>query len=149
NVYRKNIGGAGHGNSEHLSSSSHARETIRVLVVEDDRDLGTLHKVALEGMGCVCHTAENGEEALDLCTVHDYNAILMDCHLPGMNGCEAVARIRCSQRNATVPIIGCSGEESFRAASLAAGMNAFVTKPLSIIELAGALSQIGLRKGEP
>lgn len=131
----------------HRTDSFNSRKILRVLVVEDDRDLATLHKIALEGMGCVCHTAENGEDALDLCAVHDYNVILMDYHLPGMNGYEAAIRIRRSRRNAMVPIIGCTGEGSIKETALAAGMNAFVTKPVSILGLAWTLSQIGLHVG--
>lgn len=116
------------------------RQSMRVLVVDDDPNLCALYELALEGMACGCDTAKDGKAALDLCAQNDYDVILMDYQMPGMNGCETAERIRCSKRNAAVPIIGCTADEETRDRCFAAGMNAFIVKPLSIIKLTAVLS---------
>ena len=115
-------------------------QSMRVLVVDDDPDLRALYELALDGMECGCDTAKDGKEALDLCAQNDYDVILMDFQMPGMNGCETAERIRCSQRNAGIPIVGCTADEELRGRCFAAGMNAFLVKPLSIIKLIAVLS---------
>lgn len=115
-------------------------ESLRVLVVDDNPDLRELYELVLEGMGCGCDTANDGEQALDLCTRNDYDLVFMDYRMPGMNGCETAECIRRSQRNAAVPIVGCTAEEGIMERCFASGMSAFLVKPVSIIKLIAVLS---------
>lgn len=115
-------------------------ESLRVLVVDDNPDLCELYELVLEGMGCGCDTANDGEQALELCARNDYDLVFMDYQMPGMNGCETAACIRRSQRNAAVPIVGCTAEEGTKERCFASGMSAFLTKPVSIIKLIAVLS---------
>jgi CheY-like chemotaxis protein len=116
------------------------RHSLRVLVVDDDQELCELYKLALEGLGCDCDTANDGGEALTFCARYDYDLVIMDYRMPGMNGCETTERIRCSRRNDKVPIVGCTGEEVVRERCFASGMNAFLVKPVSIVKLMSVLS---------
>lgn len=116
------------------------RHALRILVVDDDQDLCELYELVLEGMGCACNAANDGHEALELCAQNDYDLIFMDYQMPGMNGCETTERIRCSQRNAAVPIVGCTSSDELRERCFASGMSAFLAKPVSIIKLIAVLS---------
>lgn len=101
---------------------------MNVLLVDDQPDLRDVLQFTLERRGCACDVADNGREALALCAQTDYDLIVMDYVMPGLDGCETAERIRQSQRNASVPIVAFTGEHDARNRCLASGMNAFVVK---------------------
>ena len=105
----------------------------RVLVVEDN----TLNQLVAVGMvtrlGYEVDTAENGREALEAVRVGDYAAILMDCHMPVMDGFAATREIRRYQgRTNHTPIIALTAGAlaSDRERCLAAGMDDYISKPI-------------------
>ncbi|MBK8801399.1 MAG: response regulator [Fibrobacteres bacterium] len=111
----------------------------RVLVVDDDR---TNRKVAfsmLEKIGCVPSVAENGVEALDLLEQEAFRLVLMDLHMPRMDGCAVVRRVRGwhdaadprKRFSSRTPIVALTADaaEGVRAMCLEAGMNDILTKP--------------------
>ncbi len=111
--------------------------TFKVLLVEDhdlNREL-LLEMVRLSG--CEAVGAGDGEEALALLETNPFDLILMDLHMPGMNGAQLTREWRkreADQGRTPVRIIGISADvrlqEQKRCAS--AGMNAFLGKPFSI-----------------
>lgn len=117
-----------------------SRKTMRVLVVDDEPDMREMHKLALETAGCMCDTAENGHDALILCAINDYDLILMDCAMPVMDGCQTTEHIRCSPRNASVPIVAYTGRAELMDRCVSSGMDAFVVKPTPLRELLEVIS---------
>ena len=123
----------------------------RVLLAEDNATNQFLAKRMLTLLGCAVDVAANGLEAVDLWSRLPYDAIVMDCQMPEMDGLAATAEIRRREqeagaaartgRRARVHIIACSAgvTASERAAYLAAGMDDFVAKPLSRDDLLRAL----------
>ena len=92
----------------------------------------------------IAETAENGKIAVDLLKEKGpsyYDAILMDIQMPVMNGYEATKAIRQIYPNDDIIIIAVSANafEEDKAASLAAGMNDHVAKPINIKELQSAM----------
>jgi CheY-like chemotaxis protein len=74
-----------------------------------------------------------------------YDAIFMDCQMPGMDGYETTRRIRESgERGRSIPIIATTADSAHehRDRCLGAGMTDYVTKPLSLIELERVLSSV-------
>jgi CheY-like chemotaxis protein len=86
--------------------------------------------------------AGNGQEAVERALKENFDAILMDIRLPGIDGLEAARRLR--QAGCTAPILALSANvyESDRAAAEAAGMNGFLGKPLHLEQLREALDRI-------
>lgn len=89
-------------------------------------------------------TVENGQEALLALKQHPYNLILMDCQMPEMDGLEATRRIRngaAGRQNSDIPIIALTAHAMAgdRELCLGAGMNDYLTKPVSIQSIADAL----------
>ncbi len=115
----------------------------RVLVVEDDRVNQRVIGHFLKQMGLQTGLAEDGLAAVELALNEPWDAILMDCHLPGVDGLEATRRIRARHPNASLPILALTANVSKedRAACLAAGMNEFLTKPVRVELLAEALQR--------
>jgi two-component system cell cycle response regulator DivK len=104
-----------------------------ILVVEDQEDNRRILRDLFANAGYELIEAESGEEALTALTVRLPDLILMDIQLPVMDGYEAARRIKSNPDMSAVPIIAVTsyalaGDE---AKALAAGCNAYVTKPYS------------------
>lgn len=104
----------------------------RVLLAEDNEINQLIAQELLLGMGLEVDIAENGLEVLQLLALHDYDCILMDIQMPQMDGLESTRRIRQDARYDQLPIIAMtahamSGDKEI---SLAAGMQAHITKPI-------------------
>ena len=113
----------------------------RILLVEDNE---LNQQVALEflGKGGLAVTlATNGQEALDAVQQQQFDAVLMDLHMPVMDGLEAARRIRAMPVGKSVPIIAMTAAamSQDRRASAAAGMNDHIAKPIDPRELADTL----------
>ncbi len=65
----------------------------RVLVVDDDREMLKLVRIILEGMGFAVHCAGNGKEALDSLMEKNFDIVITDFDMPGMNGLELSEKI--------------------------------------------------------
>ena len=111
-----------------------------VLVVEDNPVNAHVAKAELEQLGLDVTLADNGRQALEWLALHQPDLVLMDCHMPEMDGFEATRRIREIevQRGAVpVPIIAltASAQVEDRRACLAAGMDDHLGKPFAHGEL--------------
>ena len=124
------------------------------LLLADDTDLNRRVETALlERAGHEVLEAANGEEAVAIAAAARPDAVLMDLHMPDMDGVEAARRIRAfpDRARAGVPILALSAdimpEEQARCRE--AGMDGFVAKPLQLGELQAALAQaLAARPGE-
>ncbi|MEZ5041051.1 MAG: response regulator [Saprospiraceae bacterium] len=117
------------------TDGAHLLKDIKVLLVEDNMMNQKLASRILDKWECQFKIASDGEEAVKASLAQQYDLILMDIHMPNMDGCEATVCIREDQNNPNqhTPIIALTAaallEEKTRA--LNAGMNDFVTKPFS------------------
>ena len=108
-----------------------------ILVLEDDALTQKLMENRLEQWGCKAYITENGLFGLQLLENHNIDLLLLDMHLPGMDGFEIVQRIRKSQKHKNLPIIVLSGDaytkqhENFEKL----GINDFILKPYNSEEL--------------
>jgi signal transduction histidine kinase/CheY-like chemotaxis protein/HPt (histidine-containing phosphotransfer) domain-containing protein len=110
---------------------------LRVLVVEDNAVNQRLAMSLLEQLGCRVDVAGSGGEAVSLVARLSYDLVFMDCQMPEMDGYEATRQIRASDApSAQVPIIGLSAVQGEQERCLAAGMNDYLTKPISLEALA-------------
>ena len=105
----------------------------RLLLAEDDAINREVELVLLEDIGWRIDIAEDGQQALDLAAVNDYQLILMDMQMPVMNGLEATRAIRKLPSRQEVPIVAMTANafQEDREACLEAGMNDFLSKPVA------------------
>jgi len=112
-----------------------------ILVVEDDPDNLATVVAILDDIGCRHVSARNGEQALAAARVNRLDLVLMDIHLPGMDGLEITRRLRAEPETRAVPVIALTARalKGDREVILAAGCDECLTKPLSPAALAGTL----------
>ncbi|HLI84568.1 MAG TPA: ATP-binding protein [Bryobacteraceae bacterium] len=106
---------------------------LRVLVAEDNPINRLIAEKFLTASGAIVDQAATGKEAVALFSAHEYGVVLMDCHMPEMDGFEAAAAIRSlGRRGAAVPILAVSASvlEENRERCLEGGMNGLVSKPV-------------------
>ncbi len=108
-----------------------------ILVVEDNRINQQVVKELLQLSGVVVSIANNGKEALQLLDQNQYDAVLMDVHMPEMGGVEATEHIRRQRKFDSLPVIALSAGvmQEERDKCLACGMNDFAVKPVKPVEL--------------
>ncbi len=113
----------------------------RVLVVEDNEINQQVARELLESVGIVVRLAGDGEQALAALDKESVDAVLMDVQMPVMDGLEATRRIRADGRFAALPVIAMTAHAMVqdRRASLDAGMDDHVNKPIDPGELYGVL----------
>jgi CheY-like chemotaxis protein len=115
----------------------------RVLVVEDNAVNQRLAMRFVEKLGYVAELAENGRQAVDLVLSSEYLLVLMDCQMPVMDGFAAAEEIRRRETGRYTPIIAVTAramkEDEQRC--VAAGMDAYITKPLDLARLAESIHQ--------
>jgi PAS domain S-box-containing protein len=120
-------------------------EGLRVLVAEDNEVNRELMARQLATLGVAADTVASGREAVTAAIAERYDAVLMDFHMPELDGVQAARAIRAipGQRGAT-PIVAvtASGGADEREAFLAAGMSELLQKPISSRDLAGALWRV-------
>lgn len=116
-----------------------------VLLVEDNQTNQLVAELILQGLGYRVHTVANGKEALEALSRITYDAVLMDCQMPVMDGFTATAEIR-RQEQATghhTPIIAMTANAlaSDREKCLASGMDDFIAKPFQPEDLNARLQK--------
>src|SRR6202167_3648456 len=119
---------------------SNPAPVLRVLSVEDNPFGRVVLNAILTELGHQAEFVGRGEAATERIARGDFDAVLMDMVLPGINGIEAIRRIRSlNSPLGRIAIIGVSGRGDDEAASRAAGADAFLVKPVSPRALAIAL----------
>lgn len=101
----------------------------KVLLVEDNKINQMITQKMLEKRGITCKIIDNGEDAIEDVKINNYDLILMDVHLPGINGTEATSEIR--KFNSHIPIVALTAISlnENREMLLSYGMNEVITKP--------------------
>jgi len=122
---------------------------VKVLLVEDTEDNRQMMKRLLEMSGYQVLEAVNGEEAVKLASQEQPQIILMDLSLPLIDGLTATRRIRNSPGMSKVPIVAVSAHDTadFHSEALAAGCNAYITKPIDYPQLEEIVNRL-LSNGE-
>jgi len=108
---------------------------FRILVVDDEKNICDLLKVALEQIGCEVETTTEGAQAIGWAHQNKYDAIFLDIKMPGMNGVEVLKNLRQVQPNAAfVMITGYAGSDLVDE-SLSSGAFVCLSKPFGISQV--------------
>ena len=118
-------------------------KSLRILVAEDNPANQLLAKLLLEKEGHSATIAQDGEQAVQELLRGEFDLVLMDCQMPGVDGYEATRRIRKSDTIGKIPIIAVTAyaRPEDRERCFAVGMNDHITKPIDITVLRATLEK--------
>jgi CheY-like chemotaxis protein len=128
-----------------------AARKLKVLVAEDNPIIRTLIGKLLKRRGHAATMAANGKEAVAKARDAHYDLVLMDMHMPEMDGMAATAAIRSlSGPMSSVPIVALTGEasEGQRETCLSAGMNDYLSKPFEAADFFAVIDRQGAATAE-
>ena len=123
-----------------LEAQNEETTSLRILVAEDNPVNAKVAVRFLSRLGHASVLAENGAQTIDVLSREDFDMVLMDVEMPGMDGMEAAGRIRSGEagkRNRDIPIIAMTAhaQPEYKALAENVGMNDFVSKPVDFFEL--------------
>ena len=126
---------------------------MAVLVAEDDLVNQMVIEEMLKLLGCEVDVVADGEAAWRAVAEGRYDLVFMDCHMPVMDGYEAARRIRHDEqrhgRRTTIVALTADALDSDRERCLTAGMDAFMTKPVSSSQLSATIERWTGRRTNP
>lgn len=118
---------------------------LRILLAEDNLVNKKLAQTFLEKLGYTSDWAPNGQEAYQMVKQSQYDIVLMDLHMPVMDGLTATKKIRSNIPTDNQPVIvalTANAMKEDRDICLRAGMNEYISKPFSVSDLTRVLSQV-------
>lgn len=120
------------------------QQNLHILLVEDNPINQRVATLILQKLGCIVTIAGNGLECLSILETQSFSLVLMDCQMPVMDGFTATRAIRALQNEtAAIPIVALTSNafQEDRDACLDAGMNDFITKPVTAQALNEVISR--------
>lgn len=121
---------------------------VRLLIAEDDEKLSTALARGLRADGYAVDVAATGDQALMQARVYDYDAVILDLMLPGLDGLSVCARLRKEERWAPVLMLTALNGVGDRIRGLDSGADDYLVKPFDYGELVARLRAL-LRRGAP
>lgn len=121
---------------------------MRLLVVEDDRDVNSFIAKGLREHGHTVDTAFNGKDGLLMATTETYDAVILDRMLPELDGLKVLKTLRGADNHTPVLILSALGEVDDRVEGLKAGGDDYLVKPFAFVELLARLEVLA-RRGQP
>jgi heavy metal response regulator len=119
---------------------------VRLLIVEDEYHLAEVLQKGLKEDGYAVDTVNNGEEALDLATVIEYDLIILDLMLPVKSGLEVLRELRGQENKVPVLILTAKDSIEDKVRGLDLGADDYLTKPFAFAELRARIRALFRRK---
>ena len=119
---------------------------MRLLIVEDEKELCDTISKSLYGSGYEVDTCYDGHEALDYILTEDYDLIVLDLNLPGMDGMDILRELRKENEETKVLILSARSQIIDKVEGLDAGANDYMEKPFHLQELEARIRSLTRRK---
>jgi two-component system OmpR family response regulator len=118
---------------------------MRILVIEDDKSVAEFACQGLREAGHAVDHADNGKDGLFLATTENYDALVVDRMLPGVDGLSIVRTLRASDDSTPVIVLSALGQVDDRVKGLQAGADDYLTKPFAFSELEARIDALARR----
>lgn len=118
----------------------------KVLVVEDDRDIVDLLEIHLKDLDCELEKAYDGNAGLAKATAENFDLVILDVMLPGIDGMEICRRIRGKEIQTPILMLTAKSEEIDKIIGLELGADDYMTKPFSVREFLARVKAIFRRE---
>ena len=125
--------------------------SLRILIVEDNRDHRKILHTLLNSLGYVCREAANGSEGLNELRRSIFNLVMTDYQMPQMNGIQFIHQVRTTQGLSAIPIIFMTGHSDPKVIdhARAVGATSILLKPYSLEDLKTSLNLVWAMKKKP
>ena len=123
--------------------------SAKILVVEDERLIGTMVRINLENEGYEVDWIADGSEARGPATSGDYDLLVFDILLPGRSGMDLVSDVRAAGIGAPIIILTAHSEVDMKVQGLERGADDYLTKPFDMAELLARIKALIRRGSEP
>jgi len=120
---------------------------MRILIIEDDKDILNFLKINLKAEGFVIDTVKDGKEGEKLAYINEYNLVILDLNLPNKNGDEICKNLRNEDKTMPIIILSVEGDVETKVRLLNSGADDFMLKPFSFSELLARIKAL-LRRPE-
>jgi len=121
---------------------------VKILLVEDEAEIGDLIKTGLEKEEFSVDYCKDGDSGMEHAMSNSYDAMVLDVMLPGKSGLEILKMVRAGQNNVPIIIITARGETEDRIEGLDLGADDYLPKPFFVEELIARLRAIWRRSSE-
>jgi two-component system response regulator QseB len=118
---------------------------LRILLVEDDPQLGRATQLGLDQSGYAVDWVQNAEAALTSVKLHDYQCLLLDLGLPQQDGMSLLRQLRATGFTESILIVTARDQVKDKVAGLDAGADDFIIKPFDLDELAARIRSVRRR----
>lgn len=122
---------------------------MRVLVVEDEKGVASFVRKGLESEHYAVDVAAEGEEARFMAEEFDYDLLILDLNLPGIDGLEVLKQIRLKKPSVSVLVLTARNRVEDRVKALDKGADDYLTKPFSFSELSARVRSLLRRSSRP
>ena len=123
--------------------------SMKILIIEDDREAADYLEKAFTEAGHTAHVAGDGESGFALADSGEYDVMVVDRMLPRRDGLSVIAALRSRGNTTPVLILSALGEVDDRVTGLRAGGDDYLTKPYAFSELLARVEVLGRRRGSP
>ena len=120
---------------------------MRLLLVEDDEKIARFVEKGLKASGFAVDVAGTGPDGLDMAIGADFDTLIIDIMLPGMDGFALIEKLRASGKNTPIIVLSARGRVGDRVKGLEAGADDYLTKPFSFSELLARVQALIRRAG--
>ncbi len=138
---------SGQGAAGRMAEAQPDRVTMRLLIIEDDRDAADYLVKAFREVGHVADAANDGEEGLTMALDGQYDVLIVDRMLPKRDGLSLIGALRAKGIETPALILSALGQVDDRVKGLRAGGDDYLAKPYSFTELLARVEVLARRRG--
>ncbi|MFT3702065.1 MAG: response regulator transcription factor [Agriterribacter sp.] len=118
----------------------------KVLIIEDDTNIVGLLSIHLHDLGCTVLSEPDGQKGLSIAKEKQFDLVILDIMLPGLNGMEICRKIRQTDRHTPIMMLTARSEEIDKVMGLETGADDYLTKPFSVREFIARVKVIFRRR---
>ena len=116
-------------------------DKFKILVVDDDPDIGTMIKMMLEYKGYNVTVTDRGDQAEELLQNDGFDLMIMDMLLSGVNGIDVCSRIKQNKATSGIPVMMISAHPNAKEICMQAGADEFISTPFDMEEMFSKIRQ--------
>jgi DNA-binding response OmpR family regulator len=125
-----------------MNKKNKMKKQEKILVLDDDTDIGTMIKMMLEYKGYAVAVSERAEQAAEVLQNNGVDLIIMDMLLSGVNGTDLCVELKKNSSTSHIPVIMISAHPNAKEICLEAGADEFISKPFDMQDILAKIDRL-------